>query len=151
MRDLALSVLDTFDSNARLTWSVTATSQAIARFDTATSSAGITFTEAKDGEWHVRVDVEGAKDNSTMNFLSDFIRTSSGVFQAIREFLEVRQPEQLIFGKQDRDLAELYEAYLERRDTSLHTMGYQMASPSGTSALIHFLIQKKTASEWLRC
>jgi hypothetical protein len=49
----------------------------------------------------------------------------SGVFQAVREFLEVRQPERLAFAAKEEALAQLYEQYLSRQDSPLRDIGYR--------------------------
>jgi hypothetical protein len=76
------------------------------------------------------------------------IRVFSGVFQAVREFLEVRQPERLVFASKEEALGHLYEEYLQRQDTSLRQMGYRTVSPVKISPLVEFAIEKTTPSEW---
>lgn len=38
--------------------------------------------------------------------------TFNGVFQAVREFIDTREPEAMVFIAKDENLASVYEAYL---------------------------------------
>ena len=76
------------------------------------------------------------------------LRVFSGVFQAVREFLIVRQPERLLLPSEYESLACLYQGYLERQNTELHTMGYTVEEPVSANSLTGFQIVKATPSEW---
>jgi hypothetical protein len=75
------------------------------------------------------------------------LRVFSGVFQAVKEFLEVRQPEKLVFASNE-DLGHLFETYLEKQGTSLHGLGYKMQEPVKASPLAEFTMVKTTPSAW---
>ncbi len=76
------------------------------------------------------------------------IRIFSGVFQAVREFLEVRQPDRLVFASKEESLGRLYDEYLQRQDAPLCSMGTRIVSPARMSPLAEFALEKTTPSEW---
>jgi hypothetical protein len=146
MSILAESLIAAFDSDAQLTWLTEGPGQAIARFDVSGARIDTTFTETAKSEWRVAFDVT-SKASASENIHAS-IRVFSGVFQADREFLEVRQPQRLVFASKEEALGRLYEEYLQRQDTPLRQLGYRMASPVKMSPLMEFAIEKVTPSEW---
>jgi uncharacterized protein YndB with AHSA1/START domain len=143
---LAEAFIAAFDSNTELTWITQGTGQAIARFEVVSTRVDTTFTETRTGGWRVAFDVT-SKASASENIHAS-IRVFSGVFQAVREFLEVRQPERLVFASKEEALGRLYEEYLQGQDTSLRQMGYCMVSPVKMSPLVEFAIEKTTPSGW---
>ncbi|MGA2218243.1 MAG: hypothetical protein ABSG51_09165 [Terracidiphilus sp.] len=146
MSILAEALISAFDSNTELTWIAEGPGQAIARFEVSGIRIDTTFTETAVNEWRIGFDVT-SKANASENIHAS-IRIFSGVFQAVREFLEVRQPERLVFTSKEEALGRLYEEYLQRQDTTLRQIGYRMASPIRMSPLAEFTIEKTTPSEW---
>ena len=146
MSILAESLIAAFDSDAELTWLTGEPGQAIARFDISGTRIDTTFTETAKNEWRVAFDV--TSNASASENIHASIRVFSGVFQAVREFLEVRQPQRLVFTSKEEALGRLYEEYLQRQDTPLRELGYRMASPVRMSPLMEFAIEKITPSEW---
>lgn len=146
MSILAESLIAAFDSDAELTWLTGGGGQAIARFDVSGARIDTTFTETAKNEWRVALDVT-SKASASENIHTS-IRVFSGVFQAVREFLEVRQPQRLVFASKEEALGRLYEEYLQRQDTPLRQLGYRMVSPVRMSPLMEFAIEKTTPSEW---
>jgi hypothetical protein len=146
MSILAEALIAAFDSNTELTWITAGTGQAIARFEVSGTRIDTTFTETGVNQWRVGFDVT-SKANASENIHAS-IRIFSGVFQAVREFLEVRQPERLVSASKEEALGRLYEEYLQRQDTPLRQIGYRMVSPIRMSPLAEFAIEKTTPSEW---
>jgi hypothetical protein len=143
---LVEAVIAAFDSNTELTWTNEGSGQAIARFDLLGVHVDTTFTETAKNEWRVGFDVTSTA--SASENIHAAIRIFSGVFQAVREFLEVRQPQRLVFASKEEALGHLYEEYLQRQDTPLRQMGYRMAQAVKMSPLSEFAIEKTTPSEW---
>jgi hypothetical protein len=146
MSILAEAFIAAFDSNTELTWTTAGTGQAIARFELSRTRVDTTFAETQTNEWRVAFDVTSQASASENIHAS--IPVFSGVFRAVREFLEVRQPEKLVFASKEEALGHLYEEYLRRQDTSLSKIGYQMVSPVKATPLVEFAIVKTTPSEW---
>jgi hypothetical protein len=143
---LAEALIAAFDSNTELIWITEGTGQAIARFDASGAWVDTTFTATGKNEWRVGFDV--TSNASASENIHASIRIFSGVFQAVREFLEVRQPEKLVFASKEEALGQLYEEYLRRQDSPLRQLGYRVATPVKSTPLAEFAIEKTTRSEW---
>jgi hypothetical protein len=143
---LAGAIIAAFDSNTELTWTTEGAGKAIARFEVSGFRVETTFTETRSNEW--RVGFGAISSASVLESIHASIRVFSGVFQAVREFLEVRQPERLVFASKEEALGRLYEEYLQRQDTPLRQIGYRMVTPVKMSPLAEFAIEKTTPSEW---
>jgi hypothetical protein len=148
MSILAEALIAAFDSDADITWLTEGPSHVIARFDVSGLDVETVFTETQPNEWRIAFDVHSQASASESIHAS--IRVFGGVFQTVREFLEVRQPQKLVFASKEEALGRLYEEYLRRQDTSLRQLGYRMAPPVRISPLIEFVIEKTTPSEWAR-
>jgi hypothetical protein len=135
-----------FDSNTELTWTTAGSSEVIAGFEVSGLRVATTFTETGKNDWRVAFDVTSSASASDSIHAS--IRVFSGVFQAVREFLETRQPQRVVFASKEEALGRLYEEYLQRQDTSLHRLGYRMIPPLKSSPLTEFTIEKTSPSEW---
>ena len=146
MSALAGAFIAAFDSKANLTWTTNASGSATARFDTSGVRVETVFTGTGKNEW--RVAFEAVSSASASENIHASIRVFSGVFQAVREFLEVRQPEKLVFASKEETLAHLYEEYLQRQDTTLRQLGYRMIPAVRMSPLAEFALEKATPSEW---
>jgi hypothetical protein len=147
MSALAEAMIAVFDSNTKITWTTKGPSVVMASFTYGASKVTTTFPKITDTEWQVGFDVVPDRQSAKEMMLSS-IRIFSGVFQAVREFLEVRQPLKLVFTSKHEALGELYETYLQRQDTALAQMGYEMELVIKSSPLAEFAIRKKTPSAW---
>jgi hypothetical protein len=146
---LAEAFIAAFDSNTELIWHTDEAGQATARFEIPGIRVDTTFTEIRENEWRVGFEVI-SKASASENIYAS-VRIFSGVFQAVHEFLEVRQPERLVFASKVEALGQLYEEYLLKKETPLSQMGYRMIPPVKISPLAEFAIEKTTPSEWRDC
>jgi hypothetical protein len=142
MSALAEAIISAFDSNASLTWATTGPDQAIARFEVTAALVEITFTATGSKEWRVGFDV------TSNTSVPESIRILSGVFQAVHEFLEIRQPERLVFAAKAESMGQIYETYLTRQDSALRVLGYRAAPPAKISPFVEFTIEKMSPSAW---
>ncbi len=146
MSALAEAMIAAFDSKTRLTWTTRGMDTAIATFTH--NGLLVTTTFAKVGETEWQVGFTAAPDiKSVTAALQASIRIFSGVFQAVREFLEVRQPNRLVFASKDEALGGLYETYLEMQDTEIRQLGYRMAR-TDIDPLVEFALEKTVPSAW---
>jgi hypothetical protein len=144
---LAEAVIAAFDSNAAITWTTDGPSIAIASFTNNGFHVSTRFSRISNEEWQVGFEVITGQQTGN-EVIRSSIRIFSGVFQSVREFLEVRQPMRLVFTSKEESLGSLYESYLERQDTTLAQLRYTMETPSKAKPLTEFVIRKKTPSEW---
>jgi len=141
------SILASFDSQARLTWNLISPAEVAACFVHDGDQVTVQFVETVPGEWRASFDVaSGAKFTSEKARSS--IRIFAGVFQAVEEFLTIRQPERLVFASKEEGLGRLYEAYLSRQDSNLRSLGYRAEQTAKASPLAEYAIVKTTPSEW---
>ena len=56
-------------------------------------------------------------------------RILNGVFQAVREFVQTRQPDIVILTAKSEDLASIYATYLRRESGTLELLGYLPEGP----------------------
>ena len=141
------SVLSSFDSQTRTTWHLISIHEASAWFEVEEELMAVSFRETRPAEWRVGFDVRKSTRTSQELVLSSF-RIFSGVFQVVEEFLTVRQPERLVFASKQEGLGRLYEAYLDRQDTTLRTLGYEMDTNFKAAPLSEYAIVKRTLSHW---
>ena len=150
MSTLVEAFIAAFDSNSDLTWTALGAGQVMARFTLPGPDSGarieVDFSETQKNEW--RVGFEVFSRASASESIHSSLRVFSGVFQAVREFLEVRQPERLIFASKEESLGRFYEEYLERQSSPLRKLGYRMIAPVKISPLAEFAIEKITPSAW---
>lgn len=146
MSILVEAFIAAFDANTELVWTTAGVSEVVARFELSGMRVATTFVETSSSEWRVAFDVTSSA--SASESIHSSIRVFSEVFQAVREFLETRQPQRLVFASKEEALGHLYEEYLQKQDTSLRRLGYRMIPPLRSSPLTEFTIEKATPSDW---
>jgi hypothetical protein len=72
----------------------------------------------------------------------------NGVFQAVSEFLNVRQPEFLMFATKKDRLANIYQTYLRRESSTLEELGYKLEGPHRLKPFIEFTLRRMKSSDW---
>ena len=146
MSVLAEAMIAAFDSTTKITWTTRGVETALASFTFRDLLVTVNFAQVSGAEWHVGFDV--APDSAPLNAgVQNSIRIFSGVFQAVREFLEVRQPVRLVFASKQEALGHLYETYMQRQDTELSQLGYRMVI-TRVDPLVEFALEKSTPSDW---
>lgn len=146
MAALAEAMIAGFDSTAKIVWTTAGTDTALATFTHNGLLVTTTFAQIHENEWQVGFVISPEMQPANTAVQSS-IRIFSGVFQAVREFLEVRQPLRLVFASKNEALGSLYETYLERQDTVLSQLGYRMAT-TRVHPLVEFALEKSTPSGW---
>ncbi len=146
MGALAEAMIAAFDAKTVLTWTTAGVGTAVATFTHNGLLVTTTFARVNDKEWQVGFAISPELQPATA-VAQSAIRIFSGVFQAVREFLEVRQPMRLVFASKEEALGSLCETYLERQDTALNEMGYGMVI-TRIDPLLEFALEKSTPSAW---
>ena len=141
------SVLASFDSQTRITWNLTSINEAFAWFEIEEEYVTVSFQQTRPIGWRVGFNVRKSNRSSQELVLSSF-RIFSGVFQVVEEFLTVRQPDRLVFAAKQEGLGRLYETYLDRQNTALKTLGYEMDASFKAAPLSEYAIIKTTPSNW---
>ena len=142
------SILTSFDPQASIVWNLSSPAEVKASFSLDGDRVTVLFVETLRGEWRASFEVESAAKFTSEKARSS-IRIFSGVFQAVEEFLTVRQPQRLVFASKEEGLGRLYEAYLSRQDTNLRGLGYETEQTTRSSPLAEYAIVKSKPSAWL--
>ena len=72
----------------------------------------------------------------------------NGVFQAVREFVGVREPDTLVFATKRDELASIYQTYLRRESATLEELGYQLEGPNRVEPYVEFTLRRLKPSSW---
>jgi hypothetical protein len=131
MSAIADVMLDSFDLNTKIIWCTEGLGTALASFATDKEITRVRFVEVSNGHWQVNSDYRSNQSLVTQH-VHDSVRILGGAFQAVHEFLEVRQPRSLVFAGEHEALQELYETYLKRQYTPLARLGYYVDVPLGS-------------------
>jgi hypothetical protein len=130
MQSLAEFMAESFNSNVQLTWDLSGVSRAVASFTVDSVKATVAFERrGTGGPWHVTFEV--AKGDRTEIAHSAFA-IFNGAFQAVAEFIEVREPEILVFATKRDELANIYQTYLRKWSARIEKLGYRLDAPIGS-------------------
>ena len=125
----AETVAEFFQSTTTLVWRTESTVHTVATFTVKSLEVDVDFEQrSQDGPWHVGFNVGGGEPVDQMNMAPAF-RIFNGVFQAVWEFVECREPETLVFVAEDDDLAGVWATYLHRDRNALEALGYELRGP----------------------
>lgn len=148
MQAFAEFIAESFHSEANVIWVLKSTSHAVAKFQVKTISVEVEFEQREHrGAWHVAFNTAAGEISDRTNMVLAF-RIFNGVFQAVREFIETREPDVLIFVSKDEDLERIYDAYLRREKPALEAIGYRLEAPQHVEPYAQFILRRAKPSEW---
>lgn len=104
-----------------MTWEYPDTEKAVARFEANAARVEVSF-ERKQPSWYVAFTVDGPANEVAYSALAIF----AGVFDAVAQFLAVREPQTVVFAADRDDVAEIYRTYLEKDSKKLEKLGYRV-------------------------
>ena len=146
MQSLAEFMAESFNSNVPLTWDLSGLSHAVASFTVDSVKATVSFERrGNGGPWHVTFEIE--KGDSTEAVRSAFA-IFNGVFQAVGEFIEVREPETLVFATKRDELANIYQTYLRKWSARIEELGYRLEGPIRVDPYTEFMLTRVRPSGW---
>jgi hypothetical protein len=146
MQTFAEFMAESFRSNTPLTWNLASTTQASASFNIDSIKVVVFFEQSQPaGAWQVLFEVDkGERTEVAYSSFSIF----NGVFQAVQEFIEVREPEMLTFATKRDDLAGIYQTYLRREAAALEKLGYKLERPQPEPPFTEFMLRRMKPSAW---
>jgi hypothetical protein len=113
-------------SELALIWKIASPAHAVASFEMRTLRVEVSFEQREaNGAWHVAFTVTAGEPMRT----AAAFRIFSGVFQAVREFVETREPEVAVFISKDEDVAGIYETCLRRERGAIEALGCVIEGP----------------------
>jgi len=148
MQSFVEFMAESYRSNVPLTWNLASRSQATASFTVDTVKVIVSFEQREGGgPWHVLFEVDKGQTSDTgLAYLAFSI--FNGVFQAVREFVEVREPDTLVFATKRDELAGIYQTYLRRESATLEELGYRLEGPHRVEPYIEFTLKRTKPSGW---
>lgn len=153
MQTFAEFMAESYRSNVPLTWNLLHSNSAGRNHATASVTiesvkAIVSFEQREaDGPWHVLFEVDkGNKTDTELAYLAFAI--FNGVFQAVEEFVGVREPEILLFATKREQLAGIYQTYLRRESAVLEKLGYRLEGPEYVEPYRQFLLKRLRPSSW---
>src|SRR5262249_12989476 len=139
-------IAESYRSDVELIWNLAGRNCATASFSVDLVKVRVTFEHREEaGPWHVLFEVEKAESTKVA---TKAFAIFNGVFQAVREFVEVREPELLVFVAKEDDLASIYQTYLRRESDRLEEMGYRLDGPIRVDPYTEFVLQRMRPSGW---
>ena len=146
MQTFAEYMAESFNSSAKLVWDYPRRSRATATFGVDSIKVIVSFEQSDaSGPWHVVFEVD--QGDSTAAVHSSF-EIFNGVFQAVEEFIEVREPETMVFATKRDKLAGIYQTYLRKEASKLDKLGYRPEGPYQVDPYMEFVLKRVKPSGW---
>jgi hypothetical protein len=146
MQTFAEFMAESFESSVPLRWDHARASVVPARFSVDSVTVTVNFERRRaDGPWHVVFEVD--RGQGTELVYSAFA-IFNGVFQAVEEFISVREPETVVFATKRDDLAGIYRSYLRKEARKLAELGYRLEGPIKVDPYMEFMLQRDKPSSW---
>ena len=145
MATFAEFMAESFRSNVPLTWNLSSPTKATASFALGSVAVVVSFEQRESGKaWHIVF--EAQKGETTEAVYSAFV-IFNGVFQAVEEFIEVRQPDTLVFATKRDELANIYKTYLAREARTIESLGYALEGPHRVEPYTDFTLRRVNTSQ----
>jgi hypothetical protein len=123
----------------RINWSMTQTGTS-ASFSIDSVCVHVVFEQHEPDVWIVSFDAE---EHELEQAFTLALHIFDGVMIAVREFLESREPNTLVFPTtQQKGLADAYEVYLQREERHLEMIGYKLEMPKPMERVIEFRLRR---------
>jgi len=148
MSTFADFIVENFHSEANLIWRLEGLSRAVGAFEVRNLTVEVSLEQRESqGSWHVAFQVIGGGRLEAPNCHLAF-RIFNGVFQSVREFIETRQPDSIVFISKDDDLAGTYGAYLRREKSAIESLGYTLEGPHRVDPYTEYTLRRTHPSNW---
>jgi hypothetical protein len=146
MQSFTEFMAESFNSNAKLAWDYPRRSHATAAFSVDGIKVIVSFEQREtNGPWHVVFEVEQSESTAAVHSSFEIF---NGVFQAVEEFIEVREPEAIVFVTKRDKLAGIYQMYLRKESTKLEKLGYKLEGPQRVDPYMEFVLKRIKPSGW---
>ncbi len=137
-------IAESFHSMTTLTWGIVSTKpgRAVAKFQTNEVNVEVLFEE-RASDWTVSFDVLEPSQAVYTAF-----HIFNGVFQAVEEFIETRQPNVIVFVTKKKGLADIYDLYLRRENERIAKLGYRLEPVSEIDPYREYTLVRVNPSNW---
>ena len=146
MQTFAEFIAESYRSNLRLTWNLASPVKTTASFTIDSIKVIVSFEQREaEAPWHVVFEVDkGERTEVAYSAFGIF----NGVFQAVQEFVEVGEPEALVFATKRDELAGIYQTYRRRESATLEKLGYRLEGPLRLDPSTEFVLSRVRPSGW---
>ena len=146
MLSFAEFVAESFQSDVPLQWALVHHNRVTAKFSVDRIQVIVSFEQRQhQGAWHVAFEVEQGDSTAAVHSAFEIF---NGVFQAVSEFVQVRQPEIVVFATKKDRLAKIYQTYLRREAAALEELGYKLEGPHRVEPFMEFTLRRVKPSDW---
>ncbi len=137
---------ESFNSHAKLVWDYPRRSHATATFSVDGIKVTVSFEQREaTGPWHVVFEVDQSDSTAAVHSAFEIF---NGVFQAVEEFIDVREPETVVFATKRDKLAGIYQTYLRKESATLEKLGYKLEGPHRVDPYVEFTLKRMKPSGW---
>ena len=126
-----------------LTWDL-ADGRVLARFGVEDLLVEVQFEERVPGEWTIAFEL--VTTPKSLAYLA--FHMFNGVFQAVEEFVSVRNPDAVVFVAKRADLAHIYEIFLHREQHRIADLGYKLRTVQKVDPFVEYVIKRVNPSGW---
>ena len=105
----------------------------------------VQFEERAPGEWTISFEL--LTTPKSMAYLA--FHMFNGVFQAVEEFISVRNPDALVFVTKRPDLAHIYEVFLRREQDRIAELGYKLRDRQKVEPFIEYVLERVKPGGWI--
>ncbi len=146
MLNFAEFVAQSFRSEVPLQWDLAHHNHVRAKFSVDSIDVTVSFEQREDqGPRHVVFEVDHGDSTTAVHSAFEIF---NGVFQAVSEFISVREPDVLVFATKKDKLVNIYQNYLRRESPALQELGYTLEGPVRVEPYVEFMLRRKNPSEW---
>jgi hypothetical protein len=148
MQTFADFIAESFDSDVPINWKLKSTTHAVAAFSLRSIAVEVDFERREaNGPWHVTFNTLHGELADLKDEMLAF-RRLNGVFQAVREFIETREPEAVVFIAKDESRAGIYSTYLRRERSRIEKLGYTIEGPHRIEPYTEWTLRRSGPSNW---
>lgn len=148
MQTFADLIAESFESDVPVNWKLKSPAHGTATFSVKSIVVEVDFEQReRNGPWQVSFNTRQGDLEDLKNEMLAF-RRLNGVFQAVREFIETREPEAVVFIAKDDDRAGVYSIYLRREKTRIESLGYTIEGPHPVDPYTEWTLRRIKPSGW---
>jgi hypothetical protein len=137
---------ESFESHADLRWDYPRRSYATAAFGVDGINVLVSFEQREmDGPWHVAFEVDQGDRTAAVH--SSF-KIFNGVFQAVEEFIDIREPDEVAFATKRDELAGIYQTYLRKEAATIGALRYRLEGPIRVDPFVEFVLKRVKPPGW---
>ena len=146
MATFAEFIAESLHSEVDLIWNLSRVDHVTATFAVDGTTVVVSFERKQESSaWYAAFEVERGELTGVAQSSFEIF---NGVLHAVTEFVEVRQPDLLVFASKNERLANIYQTYLRRESATLDKLGYVLEGPQRVDPFVEFTLRRVRPSKW---